>query len=74
MADGTTSDEDQLLVVNDALEQFAAADPKRAELVKLHFFAGLTWPEVANVLGISEATAKRWWAFARAWLYREIRI
>ena len=73
VADATVSDADQLIEVDNALNRFAAADPKRAELVKLHFFAGLTWSEVAEVLGISEPTAKRWWAFARAWLYREIR-
>ena len=63
-----------MLAVNEALERFAAEDAERAELVKLRYFAGLTLEEVAKVLGISESTAKRWWTFARAWLFREIRI
>jgi len=62
----------RLLAVNEALERFAAAEPERAELVKLRYFAGLTLEEAGRVMGISESTAKRWWAFARVWLYREI--
>jgi RNA polymerase sigma factor (sigma-70 family) len=62
-----------VLAVNEALERLAAEDAEQAELVKLRYFAGLTLPEAAQVLGISESTAKRWWAFARAWLFREIR-
>ncbi|MEW6157757.1 MAG: ECF-type sigma factor [Verrucomicrobiota bacterium] len=42
-------------------------EPKQAELVKLRFFVGLKIEEAAEVLGISQATAKRWWAYARAW-------
>jgi DNA-directed RNA polymerase specialized sigma24 family protein len=42
-------------------------------LVKLRYFVGLTLPEAAQVLGVSEPTVKRWWAYARAWLYRELR-
>jgi RNA polymerase sigma factor (TIGR02999 family) len=63
--------EDELLAVNEALEKFAALDAPKAELVKLRFFAGLTVEEAAGVLGVSEPTAKRWWAYARAWLYEE---
>ena len=63
--------DDELLAVNDALEKFAALDARKAELVKLRFFAGLTLEEAAGVLGVSEPTAKRWWAYARAWLYEE---
>ena len=63
-------DEDELLAVHDALDDLAALDPRKAELVKLRFFVGLTFAEAAEVLGISEVTAKRDWAFARAWLYR----
>jgi len=62
---------DELLAVNDALDKFAALDAPKAELVKLRFFAGLTMEQAAAVLGISEPTAKRWWAYARAWLYEE---
>jgi len=67
-------DDDQLLAVHDALEQLAAHDALKAELVKLRFFAGLTLDEAARVLDISEATAKRHWAYARAWLYRRIQL
>ena len=65
-------DDEQLLAVHDALEQLAAHDVLKAELVKLRFFAGLTLEEAARVLEISEATAKRHWAYSRAWLYRRI--
>jgi DNA-directed RNA polymerase specialized sigma24 family protein len=47
-------------------------EPQQAELVKLRYFVGLKIEEAAGVLGISEATAKRWWAYARAWLFNEI--
>jgi RNA polymerase sigma factor (TIGR02999 family) len=63
-------DEDDLLAVHEALDELAALDPRKAELVKLRFFVGLNFAEAAEVLGISEVTAKRDWAFARAWLYR----
>src|SRR5882672_4276649 len=69
IAAGTKDEE--LLAVNDALEKFAALDQQKAELVKLRYFAGLTIEEAAQLLGISAATAKRWWAYARAWLYQE---
>jgi len=59
--------------VDEALEKFAQLDPQRAELVKLRYFVGLSFSEAADVLGISEPTAKRYWAFARAWLLEEIR-
>ena len=62
----------QLLALNDALDRFAALEPQQAELVKLRYFVGLKINEVSEVLGISEATAKRWWAYARAWLFNEI--
>ena len=65
---------EHLLAVNEALERLAAADAKRAEVVKLRYFGGLTLKETAQVLGISESTAKRRWKFARAWLFREISI
>ena len=61
-----------LLALDDVLTRFAAIDPRKAELVSLRFFAGLTMPEVAAALGISLATAERWWQFARAWLYAEL--
>jgi RNA polymerase sigma factor (TIGR02999 family) len=55
-----------------ALDRLAAKDPVKAELVKLRYFAGLTIEEAAAALGISNATAKRYWAYARTWLYQEI--
>lgn len=61
-----------LIAVDEALSKFAAVDPKKAELVKLRFFAGLTMPEAANALNISIATAERWWLFARTWLYAHL--
>jgi len=64
--------DDELLAVNDALEKLAARDPKKAELVKLRYFVGLTTEEAAEVLGISVPTADRWWNFSRAWLFEEI--
>jgi RNA polymerase sigma factor (TIGR02999 family) len=67
------SEPDHILAISDALEKFAKLDPQRAELVKLRYFVGLTFAEAAEVLGISEPTAKRYWSFARAWLYEEIR-
>jgi len=65
--------DDELLAVNEALEQFASHDPRKAELVKLRYFAGLTIEESAGILGISVPTAKRWWVFSRAWLYKQTR-
>jgi len=67
------ADEDSLLAVNDALEKLAAHDPQSAELVKLRFFIGLDYAEAAVTLGISERSAKRYWSYARAWLYRELK-
>jgi RNA polymerase sigma factor (TIGR02999 family) len=65
-------DDESVLAVNEALERFSAVDPQKAELVKLRYFAGLTIEDAASTLSISNATAKRWWAFARAWLHREL--
>jgi RNA polymerase sigma factor (TIGR02999 family) len=67
-----TDSPDGLVALDDALTRFAVIDPKKAELVKLRFFAGLTMPEAAAALGISLATAERWWAFARTWLYARL--
>ena len=64
--------DDELLAVHEALDKLAAEDNGLAELVKLRFFVGLTNKESAEVLGVSEPTVERRWAFARAWLYREI--
>jgi RNA polymerase sigma factor (TIGR02999 family) len=69
----TQADDEQLLAMHEALERLAAHDAAKAELVKLRFFAGLTLAESANVLGCSVPTVKRHWAYARAWLFREIK-
>jgi RNA polymerase sigma factor (TIGR02999 family) len=63
---------DHLLALDEALAQFAAEEPRKAELVVLRFFGGMTTPEAAAALGVSVPTAERWWAFARAWLYAEL--
>jgi RNA polymerase sigma factor (TIGR02999 family) len=73
LANETVTD-DQVLAVHEALEKFAREAPKKAELVKLRYFGGLSTEEVAETLGISEPTAKRWWAYSRAWLGREIKF
>jgi RNA polymerase sigma factor (TIGR02999 family) len=65
------TDED-VLAVDEALDKLAARDPAKAELVKLRYFGGLTVAQAAATLGISTTTADRYWAYARAWLYREI--
>jgi len=64
--------DEQLLALDEALNRFAQQEPQQAELVKLRYFVGMTIEEAAGILGISEATAKRWWAYARAWLFNEI--
>ena len=65
-------DDEQLLALNEALDHLAAHDATKAQVVKLRFFAGLTNEQVARVLGVSEPTVKRHWAYARAWLFREM--
>ena len=61
-----------LIAVDEALTRLAAKDPERAKLVELRFFAGLTMPQVADVLGVSLATAERRWAYTKAWLLAEL--
>jgi RNA polymerase sigma factor (TIGR02999 family) len=63
---------ESILAVNEALEAFSAEDPLKAELVKLRFFGGLSLTQAAQTMGLSLATAKRYLAFSRAWLYRYI--
>jgi len=67
------ADDDRLLAVNEALEKFAALEPRKAELVKLRYFAGMSFGEAATTLGIAVPTAKQWWAYSRAWLTVELR-
>ncbi len=61
-----------VLALDEALIRFAAEHPTKAELVKLRYFAGLSIEDAASILGISTATAKRHWAYARAWLFLAI--
>jgi RNA polymerase sigma factor (TIGR02999 family) len=61
-------DGDRLLDLDGALRQLEAADPRKAELVKLRFFAGLTVEQAAAALGVSTSTAEKDWAYARSWL------
>jgi hypothetical protein len=65
-------DDGQLLTLHEALDRLAEHDAGKAQLVNLRFFAGLTNEQAAQVLGVSEPTVKRHWAYARAWLYREM--
>jgi RNA polymerase sigma factor (TIGR02999 family) len=68
----TPETREDLIALDEALNQLAAEDPLKADLVKLRYFAGLTLPEAAAALGLSERTAGRHWAFARAWLRRRV--
>jgi RNA polymerase sigma factor (TIGR02999 family) len=63
---------EDLLALDEALAKLATKDPVKAELVKLRYFAGMTIEEAATALDISPATAKRYWTYARTWLYQEI--
>jgi RNA polymerase sigma factor (TIGR02999 family) len=63
---------EDLLDLDDSLTRFAAEEPDKARLLQLRFFAGLTTSEAAAALGISVATAERWWTFARTWLYSDL--
>ena len=59
---------DRLLTLDEAIRQLEAEDPRKAELVKLRFFAGLTVEQAAAALGVSTSTAEKDWAYARSWL------
>jgi RNA polymerase sigma factor (TIGR02999 family) len=61
-----------ILALDEALTKLAGIEPVKAELVKVRFFAGLTMPQAAEALGVSLATAERYWTFAKAWLYSEL--
>ena len=63
---------DDLIALDEALTRLAQMDKVKADLVKLRYFAGLTLEQAAGLLGLPERTAKRYWAHARAWLYRQI--
>lgn len=66
------ADDDVVVHLNEALEELASEHPEKAELVKLRFFVGLRIPQAAECLGISPATAKRFWMFSRAWLLNRL--
>ena len=70
---GGREEADHLLAVDEALDRLAALDALAADLIKLRFFAGLPNVEAARLLGLPERTAKRTWAYARAWLYAELK-
>jgi RNA polymerase sigma factor (TIGR02999 family) len=73
LASAVMETDDKVLAVNEALEKFVVLDPQKAELVKQRYFVGMTIEQAAAALGLSERTAKRYWAFARAWLHEEIK-
>jgi RNA polymerase sigma factor (TIGR02999 family) len=66
------TDDEELIALDEALNQFAAEDPEAARLVNLRFFAGLTLRDAAVALGLSQRTAERQWSYARAWLYARL--
>lgn len=68
-----TATEEQVLAVNESVDRLAEHDPEAAELIKLRFFVGLTNLEAAELMKIPERTAKRRWAYARAWLLEDLR-
>jgi RNA polymerase sigma-70 factor, ECF subfamily len=70
--EGTSLDAVDVIALDDALARLAVLDPQKARLVDLRYFAGLSIPEVAEVLGVSTATVGREWAVARMWLRREL--
>lgn len=65
--------DDQILLAHEALDNLARVDPAKAEVVKHRLFVGMTNTEVAKVMNLSEATARRHWEYARAWLFAEIK-
>ncbi len=67
-----TSDPTDLIALDEALEKLTREDEVKASLVQLRYFAGLTVEQAGRVLGISRATADRYWTFARTWLYNEM--
>jgi RNA polymerase sigma factor (TIGR02999 family) len=67
-----STQDDELLAIHEILDRFAELEPRKAEVVKLRYFVGMSIEETAEALGISTPTAKRDWTFARAWLFREL--
>lgn len=69
----TQDGDDTVLALHEALDALARESPQKAEIVKLRYFTGMNYPEIAQALGISLPTAERHWAYARSWLYREMK-
>jgi RNA polymerase sigma factor (TIGR02999 family) len=67
-----TTPDDKVLLIDESLEQLKAEDPEKARVVVMKFFGGLTNQEVAENLGVTERTVERQWAYAKAWLFRNI--
>jgi len=65
--------DETVLAIHDALEKLALESAQKAEIVKLRYFAGLEHAEIAEALGLSEATVRRHWSYARSWLYAELK-
>ena len=61
-----------LVTLNEAMEELAAFDPRKSQVVEMRFFAGLAAKDIAAVLGVTEPTVRRDWNIARAWLYRRL--
>ncbi len=68
-----TANDDQLLAVDEVLERLAHESPEHAQLAKLRYYVGLSIPDAAKTLGVSESTAKRQWNYARLWLLKELK-
>jgi len=65
--------DETVLAVHEALDRLAARDPLKAQIVKLRYFVGMSHQEIANALGLAEPTVRRHWAYARSWLYAELK-
>lgn len=70
--DEVDADDEQILLVNDAVERLASLNPRLARVVDCRFFAGFSESETADALGVTDRTVRRDWLKARAWLYREL--
>lgn len=66
-------EDEKVLAVNEALEELQAEDPVQAQIVKMKFFMGMQYEEIAASLGVSEKSVQRHWAYAKAWLFQRIR-
>ena len=73
LADQRDDDRVDLLALDEALKKLEQRHPEKARVVKLRFFAGCTLEETAEILGVSRATAQRTWAYARAWLFGQLK-